>query len=138
MPGLIRLRARVGRGALKLIAIILALVLPLLFLDWFRIVREIPLWLFWRSELAFLTGIEVAYGVTLILSVFAVPALSLVCLAARRRGRSPGRAARWLLCAASLLVALVAGDTVVLLREKQRSRHPVLAVAADATCASVE
>ena len=93
MPGLIRLHARVGRGALMLIAVIVALLLTLSFLDWFRIVRGIPLWLFWRSELAFLTGIEVAYGVTLILSVLAVPALSFVCLAARRRGRSPRRAA---------------------------------------------
>ncbi len=115
-----------------MIAIILALVLPLFFLDWFRIVREIPLWLFWRSELALLIGIEVGYGVTLILSVFAVPALSFLCLAARRRRRSPGRAGRWLLCAASLLAALIAGEVLVLVRERQGSRHPVLPGAADA------
>jgi hypothetical protein len=120
MPGWIQLRARVGRGKLMLVFIVLALVVPLLFVDWSRIRPSF----LWRSELVFLTGIEVVYGVTLILSVVAVPTLSFVCLAGRRRGRTPRRAARWLLCAASLVVALFAGEAVVLIRQKQDSRMP--------------
>ena len=115
-----------------LLFMILALVLPLLFLDWFRILREIPLSVLWRTELFFLIGVEIAYGVTLISSVLGVSVLSIVCLAGRRRGRTPRRAGRWLLCAASLLVALIVGEAVVLVRQKRRSRMPVLPEAADA------
>ncbi len=132
MPGWIRLRARIGRGKLALLLMILALVLPLFFLDWFRILREIPLSVFWRGELFFLIGVEIAYGLTLLSSVLVVSVLSIVCLAGRRRGRTPRRVGRWLLCGASLLVALLAGEAVVLVRQKQGAYMPVLPERGDA------
>ncbi len=129
MPRWTWLRARIGRGRLVMLSIVLALVLPLLFLDWFRILRQIPLWLYWRTELVLLIGIEAAYGVALLAAGFGFPVLALLCLGGRRRGQPRPRAARLLLCAASVLIGLVAAEAVVFIRDRLGVRMPVLAVA---------
>ena len=125
------LRARIGRGRLVFVSIVLALALPLVFLDWFRILRGIPLWFFWRSKLVLLIGIEAAYGVTLVVTIVTIPLLSFVCRAGRRRGRTTVWAARWLLCSTSLFFALLAAETVVFLQQSRGSRMPILPGAAN-------
>jgi hypothetical protein len=125
------LRTRIGRGRLVFVSIVVALALPLVFLDWFRILRLIPRPFFWRSELVFLIGIEAAYGVTLVVTILAIPGLSSVCLAGRRRGQTPVWAARWLLCATSLFFGLLTAETVVFLGQNRGSRMPVLPGATD-------
>ncbi len=51
MPRRLWLHARIGRRSLLLLSIALALVVPLFFLDWFAILRNIPVWFYWRTEL---------------------------------------------------------------------------------------
>ena len=115
-----------------MLSIVLALVLPLFFLDWFRILRQIPLWLYWRTELVLLIGIEAAYGVALLAAGFGFPVLALLCLGGRRRGQPRPLAARLLLCAASVLIGLLAAEAVVFVRDRPGVRMPVLPVAAPA------
>lgn len=131
MPGWIWLRARIGGGWLVLLIIVLAVSVPLLSLDWFRILRQIPVWWFWKSELIVLIGIEAAYGVSLLVSILAIPVLSSFRLAGKRRGRATLWAARWLLCAVSVLLGMFAAEAVVFLRENHRTRLPILAGATD-------
>jgi hypothetical protein len=131
MPGWIWPRAKIGRGSLVVLSVALTLVVPILFLDWFRILRQIPTWFLWKSEIVLLVGLEAAYGASLTVAVLAIPVLSSVCLAGRRRGHMPLRSARWLLCTASLLIGLLAAEAVVFLRQNQSSRMPILPGATD-------
>jgi tetratricopeptide (TPR) repeat protein len=125
------LRARIGRGRLVILSLVVALVVPLFFLDWFRIQRQIPLWFYWKTELVLLIGIEAAYGAALLGAGSALPVLAFRCLAGRRRGQPRPRAAQLLLCAASLLLGLLAAEAVVFVWQSRGFDMPVLPLASE-------
>ena len=116
-------RDRLGPKTLAIFAIVLAVVILTCFIDWFAIQKRLPLWVYWQTELVLLIGIEIAYGVALLASGVAVPVLSYLCLAARRRGQARPRIARWLLCATSILIGLLAAEVAILIREKPAYAH---------------
>ena len=120
-------RTRIAPAKLIVISIALALVLPLLFLDWHSIQKQVPLWVFPKAELTLLIGLEIAYGATLLLIGPAIPVLAFRCTAGRRQGRTPPRAARLLLCAGSVLLALLAAEATVFVRARGNPRTPDIA-----------
>src|ERR1700733_15858817 len=64
-----------------------------------RIRRDLPEWVYWKSELIFLITIEIAYGTAACLSVLGVIVLGTHILRARGRGqRRPSIARGLLLC----------------------------------------
>jgi hypothetical protein len=52
-------------------------VIPSSFIDWFAVQQRVPVWLYLQTELVILIGIEIAYGVALLLSGAAVPGTSI-------------------------------------------------------------
>ena len=122
--------ARIGPKKLAMFATVVAVVIPTCFIDWFAIQQRIPVWLYLQTELVVLIGIEIAYGVALLASGVAVPVLSYLCLAARRRGQARPRLARSLLCASSILIGLLAAEVAILVRENRLARTKVLPRAA--------
>ena len=111
--------------------LVLALVVPLFFVDWFRIYRQTPLSFFWKTELVLLLGIEAIYGAAVLAAGLAFPVLAVVCLAGRRRGQPRPRSARWLLCTTSVLLSALLAEVVVFLWHHRGVGMPVLPVAAE-------
>ena len=109
----------------------LAIVIPSCFIDWFAVQKRVPVWFYWQSELALLIGIEVAYGIALLASGLAVPVLSCLHVAARRRGQARPRIARWLLCATSVLIGMLAAESAILVLENRRAKRTVTPVVID-------
>jgi hypothetical protein len=126
MPQLNWPRMRIGPKYLAMSAIVLAAVIPACFIDWFAVQKRVPLWLYWQAELVVLIGIEIAYAIALIAASFAVPVLSYLCVTARRRGRARPRIARWLLSAVSILIALLAAELAILVREDRLARTKLM------------
>ena len=106
---------------------------PLVFLDWFRILRQIPVWWFWKCELVALIGIEAAYG--------AGPggehpghsraSVALYCGSEAWPGTALGSCAG---CSAAFTLfwdACGSGRGCCPLRENHRTRMPILAGATD-------
>src|SRR5262245_23402405 len=103
-------RARISRKVIAIIVVVLAIVIPSCFVDWFEIQRRIPVATYRRVELAILVSIEIAYVVAFIAAGVTAPVLGLAILSARRRGRVTTRLARLLLCACSVLIALLIAE----------------------------
>jgi hypothetical protein len=118
-------RARIGTKKLAMFATVLAVVIPSCFIDWFAVQQRIPLWVYLQSELVVLIGLEIAYGVALLASGAAVPVLSYLWLAARRRGQARPLIARWLMCATSIVIGLLAAEAAILIRENRLARTKV-------------
>ena len=106
-------------GPRKVIALTVGLVVAVSIasIDWPAIRNRIPLSVYWQAELVFLICLEIVYGVALLAAGLAVPVLVCLILKARRRERVPLWLARWLVCAISLLVALVSAEAVTASRE---------------------
>jgi hypothetical protein len=131
MPQLNLRRARIGPKYVAMLAIVLAVVIPACFIDWFAVQQRVPLWLYWQTELVLLIGIEIVYGVALFAAGVAVPVLSYRCLAAKRRGQARPLIARWLLCATSILIGLLAAEVAIVVRENRLARAKVMPVPID-------
>ena len=86
------------------LAIFLASVAGLSSIGWFAFRKQIPTWVFWKTQLVFLIAVEILYAATVVLTVLATPVLFSVFLRTRRTGTSRPAVARWLLCALSLLL----------------------------------
>ncbi len=106
-------------GPRKVIAstVVLVVAVSIASIDWPAIRNRIPLSVYWQAELVFLVCLEIAYGVALLAAGVGMPVLVCLILKARRRGRVPLRLARWLVCAISLLVAMVSAEVVTKIRE---------------------
>jgi lysophospholipase L1-like esterase len=116
MPGE---RMRPRRRALAMSLVVTALA-ALVFAARVR-VRQQTLW---QGALWFLVGLEVVYGVTVVATAVAIPALVVVLRRARRRGRRPGWAARGLLLCVSLVLGLGLAEAYAGLRQARAPHLP--------------
>jgi tetratricopeptide (TPR) repeat protein len=111
-------------GKLAALSVLIALVVTLSCLDWVSIRERIPPRLPLQAGLVFVNAMRAAHGLVLLAVAILIPTLSGVCFSRRRRGKRSPRTARILLCAISLLIALLAAEALVLVRE--RSSWPTL------------
>jgi hypothetical protein len=120
------LTVRILPKKLAILTAVLALSVPLFFVDWFWVRKHTPLWVFWQTELILLIAIEIAYGVALLVTGLAMPVLCFRYFGGRRRGVERPQAARGLLCATSVLIGLVVAEAVIAVRRYRSHGTPVL------------
>ena len=119
------LTVRIGPKKLAILTAVLALSLPLFFIDWFWVRKQIPLWLFWKTELILLIALEIAYGVAVLVTGLAIPVLCFRYFSGRRLRVKREKAARGLLCATSVVIGLVVAEAVIAARDYRSHRTPV-------------
>ena len=117
-----RPRTWIGAERLAIFSMVLAIVIAACSIDWFAVQQRVPVWFYVQTELVVLIAIEIAYGVALLASAAAIPVLTYLCLAARRRGHARPRIARWLLCATSILIGCLVAEMAILIRDGRLSR----------------
>jgi hypothetical protein len=105
-----------------------ALLLPLIFADWFEIRNRLPRWFFLRAELVFLNVALVAYGTAAVVTALAIPVLLWRIRVAKRRGRPRLPAARGLLGCMSVLVGLVAAEATSAIYQAHAHQRTVIPV----------
>jgi len=77
-----------------------------------RLQRDTPEWVFWKGALFFLIALEIACGVTAVLSLLGAIVLGLLCFKRRNRGASGPVLVRGLMLSLALLVGLVVAEAV--------------------------
>jgi hypothetical protein len=82
----------------------------------------------WRVRLAFLVGLEVAYGAVLAATLIMIPVLGFVFVRARQSTQARPWVARGLLLATSLLLALVCAEAAAAFWRRGLERSGVLAI----------
>jgi len=113
---------------LTLLAICLAPIVSLFFLDWFAIRKRIPGWVYWQTHLIFLIAGETIYAATVVVTVLLTPVLCSVYFRGRRKGTTRPAVARGLLCSVCLLLALGMAEAVCAVWQYRAHRTTVMPV----------
>jgi hypothetical protein len=95
---------------LVLLALAAALAVALSSVDWEALRHRTPSWVRWQAAVIFLTSVEAAYTVSVVLTCVGIPALGWRLWVAVRRGENRPVSARGLLVLVSLLVSLIAAE----------------------------
>jgi len=106
-PGLVRRLRWLGLWTIGLAPVVLILIITALWLQ-----SIIPKWVYWKAGLIFLIIVEIAYGITLVLTVLGIAVQGLLMFWDRRSRAGRIASARGLLLCVSLLLGLMAAEAV--------------------------